>query len=72
MIRVYGRQSGSRPALSDAEATGLVRDEEYGPHRLRDHAIRAEASAENILEDVRKFANGEGLHDDATVIFVKA
>jgi phosphoserine phosphatase RsbU/P len=54
------------------EATGLVRDEEYGPHRLRDHAIRAEASAENILEDVRKFANGEGLHDDATVIFVKA
>jgi hypothetical protein len=30
------------------------------------------ACAESILADVRAFANGEGLHDDATVIFVSA
>ncbi len=67
--------SGSRMVFySDGitEATGPARDEEYGPRRLRDHVLRSEASAEDILEDVRKFANGEGLHDDATVIFVKA
>jgi sigma-B regulation protein RsbU (phosphoserine phosphatase) len=53
------------------EATGLS-DEEYGAERMRDHVLRPEASAESILADVRIFANGEGLHDDATVIFVKA
>jgi sigma-B regulation protein RsbU (phosphoserine phosphatase) len=47
-------------------------DEEYGASRMRDHVLQPEASAESILADVRTFANGEGLHDDATVIFVKA
>jgi len=46
-------------------------DEEYGPQRLESHVLQAEASAESIVEDVRAFANGAGLHDDATVILVK-
>jgi phosphoserine phosphatase RsbU/P len=53
------------------EATGLS-DEEYGAERMRDHVLQPEASAESILADVRAFANGEGLNDDATVIFVRA
>ena len=53
------------------EATGLS-DEEYGADRMRDHVLQPRASAETILADVRSFANGEGLHDDATVIFVSA
>jgi phosphoserine phosphatase RsbU/P len=46
--------------------------EEYGAERLERHFRRSDASAESILEDVRTFADGEGLHDDATVILVKA
>jgi phosphoserine phosphatase RsbU/P len=53
------------------EATNPEGDE-YGPERLEEHFRRSEASAESILEDVRRFANGEGLHDDATVILVKS
>ena len=47
-------------------------EEEYGAERLEKHFRQSEASAESILEDVRTFANGAGLHDDATVILVKA
>ncbi len=47
-------------------------DEEYGANRMRDHVLQPGAGAESILADVRAFANGEGLHDDATVIFVRA
>jgi sigma-B regulation protein RsbU (phosphoserine phosphatase) len=47
-------------------------DEEYGANRMRDHVLQPGACAESILADVRSFANGEGLHDDATVIFVSA
>ena len=46
--------------------------EEYGAERLEKHFRRADVSADSILEDVRSFANGAGLHDDATVILVKA
>ncbi|MGA8492799.1 MAG: PP2C family protein-serine/threonine phosphatase, partial [Terriglobales bacterium] len=53
------------------EATNPEEDE-YGAERLEKHFRRGDASAESILEDVRGFANGEGLHDDATVILVKA
>jgi sigma-B regulation protein RsbU (phosphoserine phosphatase) len=53
------------------EATGLS-DEEYGAERMRDHVLQPGSCAESILTDVRTFANGEGLHDDATVIFVSA
>jgi sigma-B regulation protein RsbU (phosphoserine phosphatase) len=47
-------------------------DDEYGAERLEKHFQRIDASAESILEDVRSFANGAGLHDDATVILLKA
>jgi sigma-B regulation protein RsbU (phosphoserine phosphatase) len=47
-------------------------DDEYGAERLEKHFRRTDASAESILEDVRSFANGAGLHDDATVILLKA
>jgi len=47
-------------------------DEEYGAERMRDHVLQPGACAESILANVRAFANGEGLHDDATVIFVSA
>jgi phosphoserine phosphatase RsbU/P len=53
------------------EAANLEEDE-YGAGRLEKHCRQSEASAESILEDVRTFANGAGLHDDATVILVKA
>jgi sigma-B regulation protein RsbU (phosphoserine phosphatase) len=47
-------------------------DDEYGGMRLEQHFRRTEASAESILDDVRSFANGAGLQDDATVILLKA
>src|SRR6202158_861210 len=53
------------------EATGIT-DEEYGAERMRDHVLQPDSSADSILADVRAFADGEGLHDDATVIFLKA
>jgi len=46
-------------------------DEEYGSARLQRHFLRADASAESLLDDVRSFADGSGLRDDASVIFVK-
>jgi len=45
--------------------------EEYGLTRLQQHVVLPEACAQSLLEDVRSFANGAGLRDDATVIFVK-
>jgi phosphoserine phosphatase RsbU/P len=46
--------------------------EEYGPVRLQQHLQQAEVTAESILQDVRNFSRGAGLHDDATVIFLRA
>jgi phosphoserine phosphatase RsbU/P len=46
--------------------------EEYGAEGLKGHVQRSEASAESIVSDVRSFANGAGLRDDATVIFMRA
>jgi serine phosphatase RsbU (regulator of sigma subunit) len=46
-------------------------DEEYGLMRLQKHFLRADASAESLLDDVRAFAGGLGLRDDASVILVK-
>lgn len=45
-------------------------DEEYGLCRLASHARMAGVSAVSILDDVRSFANGSGVRDDATVVFV--
>ena len=46
-------------------------DEEYGLTRLQEHFLRTDASAESLLADVRSFADGTGLRDDASVILVK-
>jgi sigma-B regulation protein RsbU (phosphoserine phosphatase) len=46
-------------------------DEEYGLTRLQEHFLRPDASAESLLDDVRSFADGTGLLDDASVILVK-
>jgi len=46
-------------------------DEEYGWARLQEHFLQSDASAESLLDDVRSFADGSGLRDDASVILVK-
>jgi sigma-B regulation protein RsbU (phosphoserine phosphatase) len=55
--------------ITEAENPG---EEEYGGARIQQHFLRADASAETLLEDVRSFANGSGLRDDASVILVRA
>jgi sigma-B regulation protein RsbU (phosphoserine phosphatase) len=45
-------------------------EEEYGLCRLAEHAIRPAASAVSIVDDVRSFANGSGVRDDASVVFL--
>jgi len=45
-------------------------EEEYGLDRLAQHASCHDASAVSVLEDVRAFANGVGLRDDASLVFV--
>ena len=45
-------------------------EEEYGLSRLADHAATPGASAVTIVDDVRVFANGSGVRDDASVVFV--
>lgn len=44
--------------------------EEYGAERLLAQMQSHEITVESLLADVRKFANGAGLRDDATVILV--
>jgi phosphoserine phosphatase RsbU/P len=44
--------------------------EEYGPERLLAQMQRSSFTPETLLADVRKFSNGCGLRDDATVILV--
>jgi sigma-B regulation protein RsbU (phosphoserine phosphatase) len=45
-------------------------EEEYGLCRLAEHAVRPGASAVSIIDDVRSFAHGNGVRDDASVVFV--
>ena len=45
-------------------------DEEYGTARLATHVQRPDACPDTLLGDVRSFANGTGLRDDATVIML--
>jgi sigma-B regulation protein RsbU (phosphoserine phosphatase) len=46
--------------------------EEYGSERLRAQLQSPDSSLETLLADVKKFVNGTGLRDDATVIMVGA
>ncbi len=45
-------------------------EEEYGLCRLGEHAEKPGASAVSIVDEVRSFANGSGVRDDASVVFV--
>ncbi|MGH9548003.1 MAG: SpoIIE family protein phosphatase, partial [Terriglobales bacterium] len=72
-IEVDLPQGGGVVLYSDGITEAENGDEEqYGAARLRTHVLQPAASAESILADVRAFANGPGICDDATVIFVKA
>jgi sigma-B regulation protein RsbU (phosphoserine phosphatase) len=51
------------------EAVNL-QEQEYGLDQLAEHAMGSAASAVTILDDVRAFANGAAVRDDATVVFV--
>jgi phosphoserine phosphatase RsbU/P len=44
--------------------------EEYGLGRLAEHAVKPGASAVSIIDEVRAYANGSGVRDDASVVFV--
>lgn len=44
--------------------------EEYGPERLLGQVQSPDLTLDSLLADVRKFANGAGLRDDATAILV--
>src|SRR5271155_2442256 len=63
---------GSRLVFySDGITEAVDADEqEYGLERLAEHAVSAGASAVSIVDNVREFANGSGVRDDATVVFV--
>src|SRR5208282_4580756 len=44
--------------------------EEYGLSRLAEHAMKPGASAVSIIDEVRSYAHGGGVRDDATAVFV--
>jgi|SRR5215469_315306 len=46
-------------------------DEQYGTARLAAYTSRSGATMDGLVDEVRRFANGEGLRDDATVILVE-
>jgi sigma-B regulation protein RsbU (phosphoserine phosphatase) len=45
--------------------------EEYGVERLAAHVQNGGSCPESLVENVRAFANGAGLRDDATVIMLR-
>jgi phosphoserine phosphatase RsbU/P len=44
--------------------------EEYGACRLAEHAVEPGASAVSLVDEVRSFANGAGVPDDASAVFI--
>ena len=65
---------GSRVALYSDGITEAAEEggEEYGSERLLAQLQSPDASLETLLADVKKFVNGSGLRDDATVILIGA
>lgn len=45
-------------------------EDEFGLCRLVEHVAKPGASAVSVVDEVRTFANGTGVRDDATVVFV--
>lgn len=64
--------AGSRLVFYSDGITEAVNEneEEYGLCRLAEHASSDGASAVSIVDKVRSFANGSGVRDDASVVFV--
>jgi phosphoserine phosphatase RsbU/P len=54
--------------ITEAENSG---QEEYGLSRLAEHAVKPGASAVSIIDEVRAYANGYGVRDDASVVFLR-
>ena len=44
--------------------------EEYGAIRLAEHAAKPGASAVSLVDEVRSYANGAGVRDDASAVFL--
>jgi len=65
---------GSRLVFYSDGITEAVnpQEEEFGLCRLAEHAISSNASAVTIVDEVRTFANGNGVRDDASVVFLRA
>jgi sigma-B regulation protein RsbU (phosphoserine phosphatase) len=61
--RLVFYSDGITEAVNEAE-------EEYGLDRLARHIAGPDASAVSVVDDVRAFANGVGLRDDASLLFV--
>jgi sigma-B regulation protein RsbU (phosphoserine phosphatase) len=57
---------------ADIDSAGIDSGEEYGAERLLAQMQSPDVTPDSLLADVRKFANGTGLRDDATVILVRA
>ncbi|HKM86895.1 MAG TPA: GAF domain-containing SpoIIE family protein phosphatase [Terriglobales bacterium] len=55
--------------ITEAE---IASGEEYGAERLLAQMQSPDVTPDSLLADVRKFTNGTGLRDDATVILVRA
>jgi sigma-B regulation protein RsbU (phosphoserine phosphatase) len=60
----------SRVAFYSDGITDLDFGEEYGAERLLAQMQSPDATPESLIADVKKFVNGAGLRDDATVILV--
>jgi sigma-B regulation protein RsbU (phosphoserine phosphatase) len=56
----------------DIDSADIDSGEEYGAERLLAQMQSPDVTPDSLLADVRKFANGTGLRDDATVILVRA
>src|SRR5271165_2039822 len=59
--------------ITEADIDSAANDsgEEYGEERLLAQMQSPDVTVDGLLADVRKFTNGTGLRDDATVILVK-
>ena len=51
---------------------GVDPEEDYGRERLVAQLQSSDTTPESLIDDVRKFVNGEGLRDDATVILISS
>jgi sigma-B regulation protein RsbU (phosphoserine phosphatase) len=57
---------------ADSDSAANASGEEYGAERLLAQMLSPVTTPDSLLADVRKFADGTGLRDDATVIMVRA